>query len=179
MNQFVIISGCSGGGKSALLAELKRRGHPVVEEAGRRIVQEQMRSGGHALPWVDLTAFLRCAIERAVNDYVHAPRGKGQWVFFDRGLIDVASALQELTGEPILSTVQGHRYHSCVFLAPPWPEIFTQDVERRHDMSTALAEFERLRQVYPAQGYAVSLLPRVSVAKRADFVLGALVARRP
>jgi predicted ATPase len=37
MNRFVVISGCSGGGKSTLLAELGRRGHAVVEEPGRRI----------------------------------------------------------------------------------------------------------------------------------------------
>ncbi|WP_207234152.1 AAA family ATPase [Pseudomonas aeruginosa] len=41
MNYFVAISGCSGGGKSTLLAELKLRGHAVVEEPGRRIIQEE------------------------------------------------------------------------------------------------------------------------------------------
>jgi predicted ATPase len=39
MNRFVVISGCSGGGKSTLLAELGRRGHTVI---GRRIVIEEM-----------------------------------------------------------------------------------------------------------------------------------------
>jgi predicted ATPase len=43
VDRFVVISGCSGGGKSTLLAELARRGHAVVEEPGRRIVQ---RNGG-------------------------------------------------------------------------------------------------------------------------------------
>jgi predicted ATPase len=32
--RFVVISGCSGGGKSALLSELSERGHAVVEEPG-------------------------------------------------------------------------------------------------------------------------------------------------
>jgi len=31
-DRFVVLSGCSGGGKSTLLAELARRGHSVVEE---------------------------------------------------------------------------------------------------------------------------------------------------
>ncbi|WP_410012764.1 AAA family ATPase [Sodalis sp. C49] len=35
MNRLIVISGCSGGGKSTLLAELKRRGYTVVEEPGR------------------------------------------------------------------------------------------------------------------------------------------------
>jgi hypothetical protein len=37
---FVVISGCSGGGKSTLLDELGRRRYAVVAEPGRRIVQE-------------------------------------------------------------------------------------------------------------------------------------------
>ena len=38
MDRFIILSGCSGGGKSTLLAELARRGFATVEEPGRRIV---------------------------------------------------------------------------------------------------------------------------------------------
>lgn len=178
MDHFIIISGCSGGGKSTLLAELRRRGYAVIEEPGRRIVQEQTCTGGQALPWLDLTAFLRRAIDLAVDDHATAPRDNSQWVFFDRSLIDAAAALQELTDEPVLNTLcQKHRYHPRVFLAPPWPEIYVQDEERRHGMGAALEEFERLQRIYPALGYAVSLLPKVGVAQRADFVLNTLAGR--
>lgn len=47
---FVVISGCSGGGKSTLLAELSRRGHTVVEEPGMRIVTEERLGNGRGLP---------------------------------------------------------------------------------------------------------------------------------
>src|SRR5215831_11446797 len=57
-SRFVVISGCSGGGKSSLIAELGRRGYPTVEESGRRIVQEELHCGGSALPWIDPRAFL-------------------------------------------------------------------------------------------------------------------------
>ena len=90
MNRFVVISGCSGGGKSTLLSELARRGHAVVEEPGRRDVAEEMRTGGSALPWVDAAAFARRAIEIALADRASAPDA-GSWVFFDRGLIDAAA----------------------------------------------------------------------------------------
>ena len=50
MNRFVVISGCSSGGKSTLIAELSRRGYAVVEEPGRRIVKEEMARNGLALP---------------------------------------------------------------------------------------------------------------------------------
>ena len=48
MDRFVVISGCSGGGKSTLLAELGRRGHAFVEEPGRRIVKEELKGAGSA-----------------------------------------------------------------------------------------------------------------------------------
>lgn len=175
MSNFVIISGCSGGGKSTLLSELQRRGYAVVEEPGRRVVQEQASVGGQALPWLDMAAFLRRAIDLALEDYANAPGGGSQWVFFDRGLVDAAAALQALTDEPLLEKLrQQNRYHSRVFLAPPWPEIYVQDDERRHDMAAALYEYERLQTTYPSLGYVVSVLPKVSVSERADFVLTTL-----
>lgn len=175
MNRFVVISGCSGGGKSTLLAELRRRGHAVVEEPGRRIVREETSTGGRAVPWIDMAAFLRRAIAMALEDHARASPGSGEWVFFDRGLVDAAAALQALTGEPLPETLGlRHRYHPRVFLAPPWPEIYEQDPERRHDMGAALAEYERLLKTYPLLGYEVLLLPKAGVAERAESVLEAL-----
>ncbi|MCX5511207.1 AAA family ATPase [Pseudomonas sp. BJa3] len=175
MSNFVIISGCSGGGKSTLLSELQRRGYAVIEEPGRRVVQEQIHTGGQALPWLDMEAFLRRAINVALDDYANAPACGSHWVFFDRGLVDAAAALQALTDEPLLDKLrQQNRYHPHVFLTPPWPEIYVQDDERRHDMTAALREYERLQTTYPSLGYSVSLVPKVCVAERADFVLASL-----
>lgn len=174
MDRFVVISGCSGGGKSTLLEVLKHRGYQVVEEPGRRIVVEELGRGGSALPWVDAPAFARQAIEMSIADRSNAAAAQGV-VFFDRGLIDAASALQHLTGEPVLDALRhSHRYNSHVFLTPPWPEIYVGDSERRHDLSAAIAEYDRLSSVYPSLGYQIHLLPKVSVEERADFVLSVL-----
>ena len=105
INRFVIISGCSSGGKSTLLDELCRRGYAIVEEPGRRIVRGEMLCKGTALPWVDPTAFARRCIALALADRKQARRQRG-WVFFDRGLIDASVALQHLTGEPVLARVR-------------------------------------------------------------------------
>jgi predicted ATPase len=174
VERFVVISGCSGGGKSTLIAELGRRGQAVVGEPGRRIVKEELASDGSALPWVDGIAFSRRAITMALADRAAACSLDG-WVFFDRGLIDAAAALQHLTGEPALATLgQAYRYHRRVFLTPPWPEIYRTDPERRHGMDMALAEYSRLLQTYPSLGYEVSILPRVGVEERCDFILRTL-----
>jgi predicted ATPase len=174
MSPFVVISGCSGGGKSTLLAELARRGYATIEEPGRRIVAEEIRTGGTALPWVDVAAFARRAIAMAIADRAAAP-DDGEWVFFDRGLIDAASGLEEITGEPVLEPLAAaNRYHRLVFLTPPWPEIYATDAERRHNLAAGIAEYERLLRVYPSLGYEVDILPKVGVAERADHVLSRL-----
>jgi predicted ATPase len=172
-----VISGCSSGGKSTLLAELHRRGHATVEEPGRRIVKQELLGDGSALPWVDAAAFARRAITLAVADRTTVSRVPG-WVFFDRGLIDAAAAFQHLTGEPVLAVLgQAHRYHRQVFLAPPWSEIYALDTERRHGFDAAVAEYRRLLELYPSLGYEVTILPKIGVAERADFVLDRLAPR--
>lgn len=176
MNRFVVISGCSGGGKSTLLAELKRRGYAVVEEPGRRVVARELNGDGRALPWVDGAAFARKAIELSLEDRSAAEQRTG-WVFFDRGLIDAAAALQHFTGEPALAELRSkHRYNENVFMTPPWPEIYITDEERRHGLRDAIAEYDRLCEAYPSIGYEISLLPKIDVQGRADFILAALRA---
>jgi predicted ATPase len=174
LHQFVVISGCSGGGKSMLLTELARRGHAVVEEPGRRIVREEQAGDGAALPWVNAAAFARRAVAMALADR-EAAEGQEGWVFFDRGLIDAAAALEHATGEAVLAPLgRAHRYHRQVFLTPPWPEIYVNDPERPHGFEAARAEYGRLLEAYAALDYAVSILPKTDVAARADFLLEAL-----
>jgi predicted ATPase len=171
MSQLVVISGCSGGGKSTLLEELRRRGHATVEEPGRRIVAEELRRGGSALPWLDPIAFAQRAIALALEDMAVAALGPSGWTFVDRGLVDAVVALEHVTGEPVPSGGEHlHGYYRQVFLAPPWPEIYLNDSERRHTFDDANAEYSRLIQAYPALGYQVSVLPKTGVEERADFV---------
>ena len=123
------------------------------------------------MPWRDELAFARLAIETAINDRSMAESHAG-FVFFDRGLIDAASALQGLTREDVLQTLNArHPYHRQVFLAPPWPEIYEQDAVRRHGPSAALQEYDRLAVQLPSLGYVVHSLPKTSVSERADFLL--------
>ena len=173
MDNFVVISGCSGGGKSTLLAELASRGHWVVEEPGRRIIAEELKGAGHALPWIDLRAFARRAVDLSLADRAAVADWPG-WVFFDRGLVDAAAILKYLGDSAAVELCRAHRYNRQVFLTPPWPEIYTTDDERRHGLDEAVAEYERLQRVYPSLDYAVSVLPKRTVAQRADFILAAL-----
>jgi len=177
MDTFVTISGCSGGGKSTLLNALRRRGYATVEEPGRRIVVEELARNGTALPWHDAVAFARRAIAMALADRARIAPGP-RWVFFDRGLVDAASALEHLTGEPAVEQLgRAHRSNGCVFLTPPWCEIFVADAERRHGFAEAVAEYDRLTAAYASLGYDVCIVPKVAPEQRADFVLDTLRRR--
>lgn len=176
MDRFIVISGCSGAGKSTLLAELARRGYATVEEPGRRIVREEMASQGNALPWVNMEAFARRAIAMTVADHA-AAAGNAGWTFFDRSLVDAASALCNLRADMDLKEMGNIvRYRPTVFMTEPWPELFSSDGERRHDMTDARAEYHRLLRDYAILGYHAVPIPKLDVAERADFVLATLGA---
>lgn len=146
----------------------------MVEEPGRRIVQQEQSTDGSALPWIDMAAFARRAIEIALADREAAGANTG-WTFFDRSLVDAAVALEAVTGEPAVATLgDTHRYHRLVLLTPPWPALFENDAERRHGWDDALAEYQRLAVAYPKLGYETREVPHDTVAARADWLLAAL-----
>lgn len=172
----VVITGCSGGGKSTLLAELARRGHRVFAEPGRQIVREQDWIGGDALPWSAPAKFAELALSRGLSQRITAA-AEGGLAFFDRSVIEPLSGLERL-GLPVPAhfrrAVELCRYHDTVFVAPPWPEIYRADAERRHGFDAAIAEYGPLTAAYARLGYRLVELPKTDVAARADFVLAVL-----
>ena len=167
MENFVIISGCSSGGKSTLLRERQQRGFGTIDEPGRRIAAEELIRNGKALPWMDAVAFARRAIEVSLADR-GAADACARWVFFDRGLIDAAAALEHLTREPILRSLG--LIHRTIEMC----SSRRLDRERRLGLAEAIAEYAHLLDVYPPLGYDIQILPKVSVAERADWILTSL-----
>ena len=174
MDKLVILSGWSGGGKSTLLFEFSKRGFSTVEEPGRRVVEQQLKAGGTALPWLDLKAFLKQAIAIAEQDYAAAIKRSGISIF-DRSLIDAASALRNLADDHWYERLRAEfRYDALVFLTPPWSEIYVTDNERRHGFADALEEYERLRRDYEDLGYDIVILPKAEVDDRVELMLDEL-----
>lgn len=165
----IVLSGCSGGGKSTLIEELSRRGYHVFPEAGREIVREQLAQGGTALPWLDAANFAELLLERSIAKFHAGPRGLS---FYDRSFIEplrwYRANRTPLPGH--FGSVEDLRYADDVFLAPPWPEIHKADAERRHGFDAAIEEYGALLKLFPEIGYRVHVLPKVRVAERADFI---------
>ena len=169
-HRFVVLSGCTGAGKSSLLSELGRRGFPIYEEPGRQVVKEQLYIGGDALPWGNVSQFLELTISRSIHHMVTAAR-RDRLSFFDRGIIDQVSGLVHLglpIPEHLAAAVRRFRYHEKVFIMPPWPEIFSND-ERRHSFEDALASYEAQLSTYERFGYQIIFVPKLDVSARADF----------
>ena len=83
-DEFSVLSGCSGGGKSSLLAELDRRGYATVPEPGREIVKQQLSVGGDGLPWENALKFTLMMVSRYMDDFDrmrshHSPTERPRW----------------------------------------------------------------------------------------------------
>lgn len=72
MNKLIVISGCSGGGKSSLLSALSDSGYYTIPEVGRQIVKEQLDIKDSITPWDNPTAFCEMIITRSVVAYHQA-----------------------------------------------------------------------------------------------------------
>jgi len=172
-NQFIVLSGCSGGGKSSLLAELSRRGFVTYSEPGRDIVREELESGGDAVPWGDLNRFLELTITRSMQNLLDAARSD-RIAFFDRGIIDQINAWPHRGLEIPISlrgAAEKFRYRESVFVVPPWEEIYETDNERRHTFADALSNYASLVHTYEEFGYRLVTVPKMSAAARAEFVI--------
>ena len=135
-----------------------------------------MATGGNALPWADRAAFAAAMLERDIA--AHAAAGSaGGPLFFDRGLPDIAG-YRALVGLPFCHATDAacrtRRYHRRVFIAPPWPEIYATDAERKQSPAEAERTYRSMAASYPAYGYELIELPRASVAERVAFVLAHL-----
>ena len=71
------------------------------------------------------------------------------WVFFYRGLLGSAIALEHATGLAASCTLSGHdRFHHQVFLAPPRPEIHARDSERLQDVKDRIHDYHWLIEAF-------------------------------
>jgi len=172
VDRLFVITGGPGAGKSALIAELARHGFATMPEAGRAIIQDQVEIGGSALPWADRSAFAELMLSWELRSYRSASEMPGP-VIFDRGVPDVAGYLRlcELpVPDHVKRAAELYRYHRRVFLAPPWPEIFTRDAQRRQTFAEAQATCEAVSEAYLSLGYELISLPLAPVEERAAFV---------
>lgn len=172
IDRFVLVTGGPGSGKSTLIEALASTGLSRMREGGRSIIRDQVAIGGSALPWGDRLAFAELMLAWDMRSYGEAQAHVGP-VLFDRGIPDVIGYL-ELSGLPVRPHVRRaaeiHRYRRQAFIAPPWPEIFAQDAERKQSFAEAEATYRALVAAYAGLSYELVQLPLAPLSERVSFV---------
>lgn len=173
MDNFIIISGGPGGGKTTLIDALAMLGHGRTIEAGRFIIQAQAEIGGMGVHFGDQALFAELMLMHEIRNYHEAQAAPGL-VFFDRGVPELVGYLP-MVGRPVpkhfRAAAELYQYNKRVFLTPPWEEIFANDAERKQDWAEAVRSYEHCAAVYRELGYETVDLPKVSVKDRVRFVL--------
>lgn len=172
MDRFFVLTGGPGSGKSTLLTALADAGFATMPEAGRSVIRGEVAAGGTALPWADRAAFAERMLDIDMRSHTKATAMDGI-VLFDRGIPDIAGYL-DLCGLPrpgrLMDAARRLRYSRTVFIAPPWPEIYARDTERKQDWDEAVATHDAMVRVYGEFGYTLIRLPLTPVADRAAFM---------
>lgn len=175
-NNFYVITGGPGVGKTTLLEELKRRNYEIVPEVARELIKEQQKDNGKALPWKNKNLYKEMMFDRSISSFEEIDRttNKKELIFFDRGFLDsicYANIIQSETSDLMKSYAESWRYNKNVFMLPPWQEIYETDNERKQDWKEAVLTFEKMSETYRNYGYEIIEIPKKSVSERADFVL--------
>ncbi|MDQ1453195.1 MAG: hypothetical protein QOK38_3061 [Acidobacteriaceae bacterium] len=172
---FYVITGGPGSGKTTLLAELARRGHLCIPEDARAVIQEQVASGGSAVPWADAPRFAELLMQRSILTWEEqAAKHSRDPIYFDRGVGDgftCADLIGCILPAHLREQARACRYGDPVFLAPWWPAIYLTDTERRQSVEEAERTEHAIVKTYTELGYRMVRLPLASPAERADFVL--------
>ena len=180
MDNFIIISGGPGGGKTTLIDALAMLGHGRTVEAGRFIIRAQAEIGGTGVHFGDQTLFAELMLMHEIRNYEEALAAPGL-VFFDRGIPELVGYLP-MVGRPaprhFRTAAELYRYNRTVFVTPPWREIFANDAERKQDFAEAVRTYELCVAAYREQGYEPLELPKASVKERVRFVLDSVGSAR-
>jgi predicted ATPase len=170
----IVITGGPGAGKTTLLLALQARGHTIVGDTARTIIQDRRRRGLSPRP--DPSVFAQEALRLDIENFVHHAASPGP-VFFERGVLDALCALDRVTplNERELSVwLLKYEYFPKVFVLPPWKAIYVNDAERDHSFEHAVTVNRIAQEWYRRCGYQVLEVPTVSVDERCTFVLEAL-----
>jgi predicted ATPase len=175
---FYVVTGGPGSGKTSLVEALSRRGYGRSFEAGRGVIQDQVTIAGRALPWDDRLLFAELMLAWEMRSY-HLAQPLSGPVFFDRGVPDVLGYLRLLGVSPpghMQRAAELFRYNPTVFIAPPRPEIFCPDAERKQDFAEAVRTYEAMVATYTGLRYELVELPRATIEEGVDFVLRRIAA---
>ena len=132
-----------------------------MREAARQIIQDEMRTGGDAVPWLNMERYTSLMLQQSVRDYL-AHAAATRTTFFDRGVLDTIThgRVSEFR-LPDSAHIEAHqyRYNRMVLMAPPWREIYETDAERKQTFEESMVVYRANTEVYREYGYDIVEIP--------------------
>jgi len=174
-NNFYIITGGPGGGKTSVLENLGTRGYEYIQETARQIIKERLSKGLTQRP--DPKSFAQQIFDRDWKNFI-SNSNLSSLLFFDRSFIDSACMLFDsdvISYNAIKRTHLTNRYNNKVFITPPWKEIYRNDSERDQSFEQSIEVYERLDKWYREHHYDMVLLPNDTIENRVNFILSHVI----
>lgn len=163
--RWIVLTGAPCSGKTSLLAELARRGHAVVPETARALIESGLAQG-QSLDQIrsDPLEFQRRVLRRGLQTANALP--PGQPFFLDRGILDCAAYLRFHGLDPAEAFAAAGRFrYAGVLLLDRLP--FQKDAVRYEDDAAAARLEKLLLEAYREAGYRVFRLPVLPLGERA------------
>jgi predicted ATPase len=170
-NKWIVITGSPSTGKTTLIEEFERRGHSVLPEAARQIIDEALEKG------IDVATLRKAerqfqidiALRKQTNE---AELDAKRLSFLDRGMQDTIAYMAAngfKMNDQLNKLMDSSKYHSVYLLEPL--DVYVIDYARTEDEAFGLKLKDLLFDSYSKYGMTPTLVPAMSVEERADFIL--------
>jgi predicted ATPase len=172
-DNFYVITGGPGAGKTSLLECLASKGYHFVPETARQIIKERLLQGLSPRP--DPRSFAEQIFDKDRMNFL--ANSDSSILFFDRCFMDSASLLfdADVAAYKKIKDTLNNRFNNKVFFTPPWQEIYRKDAERDQSFDEAIRVYERLEKWYREHGYHIVIVPKETVENRATFILDEII----
>lgn len=171
-NNYFVLTGAMGAGKSTVLSILRKMKCVCIEEPARVILKEQRSTGGMGVPEVNAELFNKLMLSRMILQF-ESNSGNESVIIFDRGIADIVaySYLLNTDAEESRAAAEKYRYNRHVFFFDGWKEIYSNDEERKMSYTDACNFGRSVKNVYNELGYAITDVPFIPAKDRAVFIL--------
>lgn len=171
-NKIVLIGG-PGTGKTSVLEELESRNYYCLHEVSREVTKKAQEDGIDQLFLTDPLLFSQKLLEGREQQFLTANESDKDWVFFDRGIPDVAAYMDYTkTDYPQYFLDKNREYtYNTTFLFLPWKKIYISDNERYESFEQLLEIDAHLQNAYKSLGHQLIQVPFGTVKERTDFII--------
>ncbi len=176
----IVITGAPGTGKTSVIVKLEESNFFCFHEVIRAMTQEAKKDNGAnsmvSNPIVSVSdpyAFNQTILNARITQYTDGSTMNNDILFYDRGIPDVLAYMDyfgQSYEDHFVDKCKNHRY-DCIFILPPWKDIYVSDEERFESFEQAEEIHHHLLDTYTNLGYHCIEVPFGTVTERTDFIL--------